>query len=100
MQEQAIKNNGDTDGQSMRILFLSTGPANLFCGSFCVELFPSKSQWHPHNKITIILFFLPGVIIMQSFNFFDRKKEIENISKSLEVAQVCGIKFHKNLLHF
>lgn len=100
MQEQAIKNNDDTDGQSMRILFLSTGPENLFCGGFFIELVPSKARRSPHNKITVIHFFFPGVILMQSFNFFGRKRETENIGKSLEVVRVCGIKFHNNLLDF
>lgn len=37
---------------------------------------------------------------MQFLNFFEMKKEIENISKSLDVALECGIKFHNNLLDF
>lgn len=99
MQEQTIKNNDDTGRQSMRLLFLSTSSANLFC-VFFVESIPSKSHWSPHDKITVIHFFS---LVSSSYSYLTTlrgKRSLKNISKSLEVARVCGIKFHNNLLDF
>lgn len=98
MQAQTIKNNDDTDRQTVRLLFLSIGAANLFCVIF-VESIPSKSHRSPHNKIAVILFSLVSSSCSH-LTTLRAKRHLKNIIKCLEMIRVHGIKFCNNLLDF